>query len=79
MLKWGMFLSAVPLMASHGQAQHMNARDSPCSASAATSDLYACFADELKEQDAALNTYYRRVESTMEGEDLARLKTSQRL
>lgn len=60
-------------------AQHMNAKDSPCDASAATSDLYSCFADALHKQDTALNAYYSRVQSTMEGDDLARLKASQRL
>ncbi len=74
-----MVLVAVLLPAARSGAQHMNAKDSPCSTSAATSDLYGCFDNAMQKQDAALNAYYRRVKSVVKDDELTKLERAQRL
>jgi uncharacterized protein YecT (DUF1311 family) len=61
------------------RAQHMNAKDNPCDTSATTPDLYYCFSGALEKSDAELNQLYRRVQTVVEGDDLAKLKAAQRL
>ena len=60
-------------------AQHMNATDSPCQEPSTTVEEFSCFSKALTKTDTALNEYYRRIQTLETGEDLANLKTAQRL
>jgi uncharacterized protein YecT (DUF1311 family) len=60
-------------------AQHMNAKDGPCQAPSSGAGETQCFYDASKKADLELNQVYKRVQSVVEGDDLAKLKTVQRL
>jgi len=76
---WVMVLTVVFLRVERSGAQHMNAKDSPCEPSTVTSDLYACLDHARQNQDAALNAYYRRVQTVVKGDELTKLRAAQRL
>jgi uncharacterized protein YecT (DUF1311 family) len=59
--------------------QHMNAKDSACPSPLSGAEETACFASALKKSDADLNQLYGRIQKVVEGDDLAELKTAQRL
>jgi uncharacterized protein YecT (DUF1311 family) len=73
------WLASVLLLMGHCLAQHMNANDGPCQASASGAEATACFDSAFKKSDAELNQFYRRVQTAVDGDELARLKTAQRL
>jgi len=60
-------------------AQHMNAKGGPCEVTSSDAEKTDCFAAALKKSDLGLNQIYRRVQRTVEGDDLARLRAAQRL
>ena len=60
-------------------AQHMNANDGLCQSSLTTSQMTNCFATALKKADFELNGYYQRIQTVVDGDGLAELKTAQRL
>jgi uncharacterized protein YecT (DUF1311 family) len=57
----------------------MNAKDGPCQGPSTTAGEYDCFYPASKKSDAALNRLYARVLTVVEGEELVKLKTAQRL
>ena len=60
-------------------AQHMNDKDAPCREAVATMEMATCFDSALKESDARLNQLYRRVQTVVGGDKLAKLKDAQRI
>lgn len=69
------------LLISPAFAQHMNEKDSPCAAVVGTSDLVHCLSKARTAADVNLNTYYRRVLSTLRTrvDDAERLRHAERL
>jgi uncharacterized protein YecT (DUF1311 family) len=61
------------------EAQHMNAKDAPCRDSVVTSDMAECFSSALEKSDKELNRFYQRVQTVVVGEELLKLKATQRL
>ena len=59
-------------------AQHVNAPDNPCRTDA-TPDVVDCIATALKKSDSDLNYLYQRIQTVVSGEELVKLKASQRL
>jgi len=57
----------------------MNAKDAPCQVPAPGANESACFDIALQKSGAELNRFYRRVETVVKGDDLAKLKQAQRL
>lgn len=64
---------------SYCSAQHMNAKDGPCQEPASGAEETTCFYDAFNKSDADLNQFYRRVQTVVGGEELAKLKVAQRL
>lgn len=62
-----------------GFAQHMNDKDGPCPDGGTTVDMVNCFSAASKKSDEQLNQLYRRVQTVVDGEELAKLKAAQRL
>ena len=60
-------------------AQHMNAKDGPCQMPSSGADETQCFIDASEKADLELNQLYKRVQIALQGDDLARLKSAQRL
>ena len=60
-------------------AQHMNAKDGPCQEPATGAEETACFYSAYQKSDAALNQFYRRVLTVVDGEELTKMKAAQRL
>lgn len=60
-------------------AQHMNAKDGPCQGPSTGAEETACFSDALKKSDVELNKKYKRVESVLDGSELVKLRTAQRI
>jgi len=60
-------------------AQHMNATDGPCQSPSSNADKTACFASALKRSDSELNQLYVRVQGVVDGDELVKLKSAQRL
>ncbi len=67
------------LLSRCGLAQHMNAKDGPCQKTGSGAEETGCFDSAFKASDEALNRLYARVQSVVQGEDLAKLKTAERL
>ena len=57
----------------------MNAKDGPCQAPATGAEETACFYAASKKSDTELNALYRRIQTVVGGDELAKLKTAQRL
>jgi uncharacterized protein YecT (DUF1311 family) len=57
----------------------MKAKDGLCQSSLTTSQMTNCFATALKKADSELNGYYQRIQTVVDGDGLAELKTAQRL
>ena len=72
-------ISCLFLLCSSCFAQHMNAKDGPCQTPSSGAAETDCFASALKKSDADLNQLYRRVQSVVDGDELLKLKTAQRL
>lgn len=60
-------------------AQHMNAKDAPCQGPFSTAEETDCFNTGLQTSDAQLNHLYQRIQTLVVGDELTRLKDSQRL
>lgn len=60
-------------------AQHMNAKVGPCQSPSSGAEETDCFASALKKSDSQLNQTYLRVQSAVDGDELAKLKMAQRL
>lgn len=61
------------------RAQHMNAKDSPCSGGAVTTDLVDCLSKARGSSDAKLNSLYQGIRKKLEAGDADRLTETQRL
>jgi uncharacterized protein YecT (DUF1311 family) len=57
----------------------MNAKGGPCQGPSTGAEETACFSDALKKSDVELNKMYKRVESVLDGSELVKLRTAQRI
>ena len=74
-----LLIFCLPFLCSSCFAQHMNATDGPCQTPSSGATETYCFASALKKSDSDLNQLYRRVQSVVNGDELVKLKTAQRL
>jgi uncharacterized protein YecT (DUF1311 family) len=73
------FLIALLSVCINCSAQHMNAKNAPCRVPSSGAEETVCFANALQKADTELNRMYQRVETVVDGENLAKLRTAQRL
>jgi len=74
------FIVALTIMASiRGWAQQMNLPDAPCKNAVVTVESANCLYDAWKKQDAELNRVYGKIIKKLDGDDLEKLRASQRL
>jgi uncharacterized protein YecT (DUF1311 family) len=66
------------ILAGPGQAQHMNAPDSPCKANETTVDLANCLWKAWQREDGELNRYYAVVQEHLQPDELADLRSAEK-
>ena len=77
----GYFVAALVLLCicSGCSGQQMNAPDAPCKSAGVNAQISECMYKAWKAQDAELNRVYEQTRKSLDGADLQRLITAQRL
>jgi uncharacterized protein YecT (DUF1311 family) len=74
-----LFLASCLFVSHLAYAQHMNAPDSPCQASASNAKITSCFISASKTADERLNKVYGRIREALSADEQRDLHSAQRL
>jgi uncharacterized protein YecT (DUF1311 family) len=73
------FLAVCLFVTHYAYAQHTNASDSPCQASASNAEITSCFISASKTADERLNKVYGRIREVLSADEQRDLRAAQRL